>query len=213
MTPVDIFCDFDGTISMNDMIGQILLHFAPEAARPIIDRVVSQTVCVKEGVEQMFALLPSSRYEEMVQFAVATTKLRPGFASLVRSVIGRGGRFVVVSGGFDFFVLPALAGVHGLVDVHCNRLDTTGPFLRVVWDTLCDTSCDGGCGLCKPTLLRRLRRSGVPVMAIGDGVTDVKLARLADGVFARDKLVQVAEREGIPYTPFETFFEIEQALA
>lgn len=197
---------------MNDMIVQIMLHFVHDAALPIMERVVSRDLCIKDGVEQMFSLIPTSQYNEVVQFALDATRIRPGFEGLVRRVTAAGGRFVVVSGGFDFFVKPALASVRDLVEVCCNYIDASGPTLRVVWHTLCDELCDGGCGMCKPTILRSMRRPDVTIVAIGDGVTDVKLVRFADIVFARDKLAQIAEHEGIAFSPFETFTDIERAL-
>jgi 2-hydroxy-3-keto-5-methylthiopentenyl-1-phosphate phosphatase len=96
-------------------------------------------------------------------------------------------------------------------------LDTDGEFLKVRWTTPCDAECDGGCGLCKPTVIRSTsstkRSAGTNpsrdrIIVIGDGVTDLKAASMADYVFARDKLLAACVDRGIRHTPFETFADI-----
>jgi len=213
MTPMyAFFCDFDGTISETDMIVRIVTHFAPTQTKPIVDRVVSREITVQAGVEAMFAKIRSEQYPEVVAFAREMTRIRQGFAAFVQYTAARAWPFTVVSGGFDFFVEPALADVRDLVNVACNRIDSSGRHLRVVWHTICDATCDGGCGLCKPTVLRRNDTPFVKQIVIGDGVTDVKAARLADYVFARDQLEKICVEENIPHTRFDTFTDIERAI-
>lgn len=208
-----VFCDFDGTISEKDMIGSILMEFAPDEALPLISRVKSGELTVQRGVEQLFALLPSSQYAEIEQFARTHTRIRAGFAAFVDYCLGRDWSFSVVSGGFDFFVEPAVRAVSDSVRIFCNRLNRDGQHLKVEWTYPCGENCEGGCGLCKPTIVDGLRSSIDAVIVVGDGVTDFKLARQADFVFARDQLLTLAQTHGLPHMPFETFDDIVQAMS
>ncbi|MCL6549066.1 MAG: MtnX-like HAD-IB family phosphatase [Alicyclobacillus sp.] len=213
--PVGLFCDFDGTIAQQDMIGKIVLTFAPNPseAQSIIDEVNARTLSVRVGVERMFSLIPSAKLPEMAAFARDATRIRPGFPELVAEARSRGWLFVVVSGGFDFFVQPALAPyIDDHVPVFCNRMDATGPFLRVVWQHPCDAECRNDCGLCKPSVLRSFSGRVGRRIVIGDGVTDFAAAQLADFVFARDKLLQLCVEHGLPHAPFDTFHDIVRAL-
>lgn len=210
---VRFFCDFDGTISEQDMIGAVMMRFIPEQAEPIIAAVKAQRITVHEGVTAMFRLLPTRMYPDIVAFAQTHTVLRPGFDDFVCLCAEHGFAFTVVSGGFDFFVHPALQHLDKhIVAVHCNRLDTTGAFLDVCWDYPCDAACAGGCGLCKPSIVRRQRQASDAVIAVGDGVTDFKLAQQADYVFARDKLLAECRRIGVPHSAFNTFVDIAQVV-
>ncbi|MCL6625505.1 MtnX-like HAD-IB family phosphatase [Alicyclobacillus shizuokensis] len=202
------YCDFDGTIAQQDMIGAIVRHFLPETGQAIVDKVTAGEWSVRQGVEAMFAEIPSHLLPQIQAFARQETRVRPGFAEFVATCRQRGWRLTVVSGGFDFFVHPALKPYQDVVSVYCNRLDDAGPYLRVVWSVPCDEACDGGCGLCKPTVIRRTRRPGERVVVIGDGVTDLKQAQLADFVFARDKLLQACRSLGLRHAAFETFYDI-----
>lgn len=202
------YCDFDGTISERDMVGVILRRFAPPEAERIVAEVNAKRRTVQDGVEAMFGLIPSSVFPDMEQYAREQTKLRPGFDAFVALCREKGWRLTVVSGGFDFFVHPVVAAYRDVVQVYCNSLDATGAYLKVKWGVPCDTACDGGCGLCKPTVIRNTLHAGETLVVIGDGVTDVKQAKLADFVFARDKLLAECEALGLPHAKFETFYDI-----
>ena len=54
--------------------------------------------------------------------------------------------------------------------------------------------------------------SGVETIAIGDSVTDITMARRADLVFARDRLIDYLQSENQPYIPWDNFFEIREYL-
>jgi 2-hydroxy-3-keto-5-methylthiopentenyl-1-phosphate phosphatase len=207
---IAFYCDFDGTIAEKDMIGVIVKEFAPPEALDIVAEVNARRLSVREGVEAMFRRIPSRELPRMAEFARARTVVRAGFDAFVELCQRLGWRLTVVSGGFDFFVQPALSQYQETVQVFCNSLDDSGPYLEVRWRQTCDAECDGGCGLCKPSVIRSTARPGEQIVVIGDGVTDVKAARMADFVFARDKLLAECERLGLPHAAFATFYDIIQ---
>lgn len=206
--PVSILCDFDGTISIRDMVAAVSLEFAPQGSRALIESIQRQDMTVRDGVTQMFRLIPADKYPDMVRYARERTVLRPGVFALIDYAMKNSWKFSVVSGGFDFFVRPALMPVASFIDIYCNRVRARDGFLDVVWPYGCDDECNGGCGLCKPAILRKNRAAGYKVVVIGDGITDLKSARLADYVFARGILADRLKDEGISHTTFETFHDI-----
>ncbi|MFX4300998.1 MtnX-like HAD-IB family phosphatase [Alicyclobacillus tolerans] len=213
ISEISILCDFDGTLSLRDMVATIALEFAPHTSRPLIEAVQAREISVREGVSEMFRNIPASKYSEVVKFSRERTVLRPGAFAMVDYAMQQGWNFSVVSGGFDFFVRPALLPVASFIRIYCNRLREKKGMLEVVWPYGCDESCDGGCGLCKVSLLRQHQKEGRKILLIGDGVTDVKAARLADYVFARSVLAEILREEGVPFTPYETFHDIIRALS
>lgn len=160
----------------------------------------------------MFALIPSHRYRDIVDFAQRHTVIREGFPQFIHTCGQLGWKIAVVSGGFDFFVDPVIHSVSTDIAVYRNRIDASGPVLRVEWGLPCDGDCEGGCGLCKPSVIRQLCGGGEAVVAIGDGVTDFKVARMADYVFARSRLLDMVQEEGIPHAEFHTFHDIVDAM-
>jgi len=207
-----LFCDFDGTIAVADMLTAIMTEFAAPASEPIIKRIVAGEIDIKRGVQQLFGLLPSSAFPAVREFAVERVVLRPGFPRFVALCRDRGWRLVVVSGGFDFFVEPSLKPFREDLTLYCNSLDLSGPTMRVIWNVPCDEACVGGCGLCKPSVMRLYQGRVATRIVIGDGVTDARAAQQADFVFARDRLQRLCEEENMAHMGFDTFDEIADEL-
>jgi 2-hydroxy-3-keto-5-methylthiopentenyl-1-phosphate phosphatase len=210
--PVGIFCDFDGTISKSDLIASIGREFGGQAGADIVGKVRSGELTVRAGVKAMFQCIPSSLLPQIVEYTRSKTDVRPGFDELVRGCQERGWLFAVVSGGLDFFVQPVVAPYRDFIHVFCNHLDASDEYLSIQWMVPCDAFCEGGCGLCKPTVLRRFQPTTDLQVVVGDGVTDFKAAMKADVVFARDSLKDVCEQREIAYFPFDTLHDILPVL-
>ncbi|KIL40043.1 2-hydroxy-3-keto-5-methylthiopentenyl-1-phosphate phosphatase [Gordoniibacillus kamchatkensis] len=206
-----IFCDFDGTITGNDNIVAIMKHFDPEGAEPIVKRIIDRSLTVKEGVGAMFALLPTSRREEIVHYAIHNATIRAGFAELLAYCKEHDIKFLVTSGGIDFFVYPLLEPF-GLKpeQIYCNASDFSGDRIRIVWPHPCDEHCDnrGGCGMCKTAIIRSYPQGEYERIMIGDSITDFPGAKLVDTVFARSHLIDLCEELKLNYYPFETFHDV-----
>ncbi|UOF90454.1 2-hydroxy-3-keto-5-methylthiopentenyl-1-phosphate phosphatase [Fodinisporobacter ferrooxydans] len=208
---IQIFCDFDGTITERDMIITLMEKFAPAGWEQLRDGVLNRQIPVQEGVGQMFAMIDTRLRQNMIEYAQEIAKIRPGFSEFIEFVKKQKIEFYVTSGGMDFFVYPILQRWVDPSQIFCNRADWTGDMVRVEWPYACDEQCTGGCGCCKPSLMRKFEH-GCKQIVIGDSVTDAKASRLADFVFARSKLIDICQQDGIPYQSYETFFDIMEGL-
>jgi 2-hydroxy-3-keto-5-methylthiopentenyl-1-phosphate phosphatase len=56
--------------------------------------------------------------------------------------------------------------------------------------------------------LRKLAPQGAKKIVIGDSITDLAVAKLADHVIARDFLLEKCHELGLSPTPFTTFFDV-----
>lgn len=203
-----VFCDFDGTITANDNIISIMKHFNPPGWSQIKDDILAQRISIREGVGRMFALLPASRRDEIVRFAVDNVQIREGFGDFVDFCRQHGIRLLVTSGGIDFFVYPVLSRFAILEsNIYCNGSDFSGDVIRILWPHPCDEHCRLDCGMCKTTIVRSYPAEQHFRIVIGDNITDLAAARLADLVIARDFLLQKCAELGILHRPFETFYE------
>lgn len=185
MKPI-IFCDFDGTITLNDNIIALMKQFAPPEWEAIKDDVLAQRCSVQQGVGRMFSLLPTTLKEDIVQFLLDTARIRDGFSDFVAFTNEREIPLYIVSGGIDFFVYPLLDGLVEKERIFCNSADFSGETIHITWPYACDEHCGNECGCCKPSLLRKLAPKGAKTIVIGDSITDLAAAKLADYVIARD---------------------------
>ncbi|RKP57007.1 2-hydroxy-3-keto-5-methylthiopentenyl-1-phosphate phosphatase [Cohnella endophytica] len=209
-----LFCDFDGTITLNDNIVAVMKHFNPPGIEEIIKDIVSVKKSIKQGVGEMFALLPSSLKDEVREYILSTAGIRPGFPELLEWCKLHDVPFYVTSGGIDFFIYPLLAPF-GIPDDHiyCNGSDFSGDNIKITWPHDCDEHCDnGGCGMCKTAVIRQFPNDEYYRILIGDSITDFAGAKLVDLVFSRSHLTERCRELGLPHIPFDTFHDIIQHL-
>ncbi|WP_442853686.1 2-hydroxy-3-keto-5-methylthiopentenyl-1-phosphate phosphatase [Bacillus sp. CHD6a] len=207
-----IFCDFDGTITNSDNIIAIMKKFAPKEWDDIKNNVLSQQISIKEGVGKMFSLLPTAQKEVISEYIVAHAEIRDGFKEFVAYTKEEGIPLYIVSGGIDFFVEPLLAGLIEETNIYCNRADFSGEKINILWPHACDAKCNNECGCCKPSIIRNLADSETYKIVIGDSITDLEAAKLADQVIARDFLIKKCEEHSIAFSPFKTFYDVMDIL-
>ncbi|MFB6363838.1 2-hydroxy-3-keto-5-methylthiopentenyl-1-phosphate phosphatase [Paenibacillus elgii] len=208
-----IFCDFDGTITVNDNIVAIMKHFQPAGWDTLVDQVISKEMTIREGVGRMFALLPTSRRQEVVDYAIGNVTIRSGFRELLDYCKQEDILFLVTSGGIDFFVYPVLSSFAiPKENIYCNASDFGGTHIRILWPHSCDAECDNDCGMCKTRIIRSYPQETYERIMIGDSVTDFAGAKLADTVFARSHLIDLCQELGLNYYPFEDFHDVIKRL-
>jgi 2-hydroxy-3-keto-5-methylthiopentenyl-1-phosphate phosphatase/methylthioribulose-1-phosphate dehydratase len=208
-----IFCDFDGTITVKDNIVAIMRKFAPPEWESITEQILNQEISIRKGVGALFQLLPTSLKEEITRFSIEQAEIRPGFENLLSFAKKETIPYYVVSGGIDFFVDPILAPF-GLKksQIYRNESDFSGERIKITWPNPCDDHCDVDCGLCKTTIIRSYPNEKYFKIMIGDSITDLAGAKLADVVFARGFLLEKCKQLGLRYHPYETFDDILEVL-
>lgn len=212
MTQPIIFCDFDGTITMKDNIMAIMKKYAPPEWEPIKDQILNQQISIQQGVTQLFHLLSTERKDEIIQFVLEQAQIREGFEDFVAYTRAHQIPLFIVSGGIDFFVKPLVTKLIKDEHIYCNVADFSGDTISINWPHSCDDQCTNGCGCCKPSIIRKLSDENTYKIVIGDSITDLQAAKLADKVIARDFLVEKCEELDIPFESFETFTDVIHIL-
>jgi len=219
MIPIDsfknmvIFCDFDGTITINDNIVNIMKYFNPPGWETIKNDTLSGKISVREGVGRMFLLLSTAYRDEIMHYAIKQAQIRPGFDQFIQYCQDHHIRLLITSGGIDFFVYPILSQYDiPKQDIYCNASDFSGKQIRILWPFSCDTQCSNDCGMCKPSILRSLSTNHSMNIVIGDSITDLAIAKMAELVIARDFLLQRCKEQSIPYKEFDSFFDVINIL-
>lgn len=209
-----IFCDFDGTITLTDNIIAIMKHFQPEGWEKQLQQILDKKVTLQEGVGGLFALLPASRKDELIRFVRDYIQIREGFSELLDYCQTHRIEFLVTSGGIDFFVRSALEPFPLVPDqIYCNASDFTGERIRITWPHPCDEECtNGGCGMCKTTIIRSYPSDQFNRVLIGDSISDFAGARVADYVFARSDLAEECKKLEMAHTEYETFFDVIRGM-
>jgi 2,3-diketo-5-methylthio-1-phosphopentane phosphatase len=217
MTPQVFLCDFDGTISPQDIGHRFVMRFA--AARPggadaasgparledLASRWRAGTLGHRELTEGECALLRCSAAE--AHAFVDGFAIDPEFAPFARAALARGDAVQVLSEGFDFYI-RALLEREGLGDlpVASNRVRFEDG--RVIPEFPHAARSCGRCGNCKGAHVRDWRARGYRTVLIGDGYSDRCAALEADVVVARDALLEWCAGEGRPALAFRSFADL-----
>jgi 2-hydroxy-3-keto-5-methylthiopentenyl-1-phosphate phosphatase len=204
--PLTVFCDFDGTITERDMIVTLCEKFCPPGWERVKDDILSRKKSVKVGVAELFAMIPSSRKNDLIRYGQEIVRWRAGFQAFLEFCKTNGLRFIVCSGGIDFFVEPLMAPYKAWIDkIYSIPGDFSGPTIALRHPYGCETD-----GLCKVKVMAEYPDS--IHLLIGDSITDLHGAQHANLVYARNGLKDYLDQEKVSYTPFETFFDVIKSL-
>lgn len=198
--------DFDGTIAPKDTVDALLERFADPSWKAIEEEWVSGRLNSRECMQAQLALVKSERTALDVFFQAVT--IDPSFAGFVRYT-RRFAEVAVVSDGLDYPILVALQK-HRVppLPVFANKLEFRAQGLGLSFPHA-DSTCVPRSGVCKCSVARSLNTDrGLPVILIGDGRSDLCIARSADYVFAKGSLLKYCASNGIAHTAFDTFDDV-----
>jgi len=201
-----IFCDFDGTITVEETFVAVMKKFAPELSAKLLPEMYAQRVTLREGVRQILESIPSSRYAEILEFT-RPQPMRSGFVELLDFLEFQKVPLVVVSGGLRGMVEIVLGTLAQRVQaIHAVDVDTSGTHLKLLSDY------EGGTELVAKVQVMAEYPADKKI-AIGDSITDLNMGLQASIVFARDRLAKHLDEQQKPYIPWNDFWEVRDYLA
>ena len=208
---MQIFCDFDGTISSQDATDFILSRFADFEWQQIEEQWRAGAIGSAQCMRKQIALIRARRQE--LDAALDEIEIDSAFPSFVNFCRSQNLSPSVISDGADYFIQRIL-GRHRLppLRVIANRLiiETHGSQTAYRLATPhAHAACASAAGVCKCRLV--YARADVCVY-IGDGRSDFCVANLPDLVFAKGVLAEFCVRHEIPFIPFQGFSDVTAAL-
>lgn len=208
---MQVFCDFDGTISVVDTTDHVLTRLAsPEWERLEADWVagrIDAAACMRGQV----ALIGGDDAE--LEAVLDEIELDPGFCAFAAWCADRDLPLTIVSDGVDHFIRRILSR-HGLGDlpIVSNRLAGEARARRLEQPHRRE-GCAAGAGVCKCATAAARSIPGETIVYIGDGRSDFCVSQRADVLFAKDTLADYAAGRGQPHHVYETFHDITAMLA
>jgi len=201
-----VFCDFDGTITVEETFVAVLKKFTPELSAKLLPEIYARRVTLREGVRKMLESIPSSRYPEILEFT-QTQPIRQEFVKLLDFLEFQGVPLVVVSGGLRGMVEIVLDSLlHRIHAIHAVDVDTSGPYIKVRCEYERGTEL-----MAKAQVMSKY--PAYEKIAIGDSITDLNMALQASIVFARDRLAEYLDEQHKTYIPWNNFLDVRDYLA
>ena len=199
---MQLVLDWDGTVTEVDTLHMVIERFGDLDVFHAAEEEIGRSLTLREVIALEMTTV-TAPLDEVVDWLLGTVRVRPGFAELVER--------------YDPLIVSA--GFHELIEPVLRARASTPASSRTASRR---TPAAGSRSFPPRARLRRVRRAVQALMRwqglgafafVGDGVSDRCIALAANRVFALAGLATWLDRQGVPYEPFEDFFDVAAALA
>jgi len=215
-TPWAVVCDFDGTATMEDTADALsIAYLGYPRWKEANDAFHAGEISFEDLLRLIFEPIAASP-DEVRAFAKKHVRFRPGFRELLALCREHAFPFVLASGGLDIYIEPALemlpTELASWLVCRANHAEHVPGGLALTFPYQHAPGACGTCGSCKGAAVKELQEKGRRVIAVGDGNADRCMAKVADVLFARDRLLDWCLEAGISCTPFETLDVVARCM-
>lgn len=207
--PLDVFCDFDGTITTGDTIVHIMERLAHPSWREIENRWERGEIGSRETLALEVPLLAGGW--RAVADVLSRVPIDRTFIEFARFCKDREIPLRIVSDGIDRLI-DQILGQYAIEvsSVWSNHIiEKEGKLSMEFPHTKASDDCKSG--ICKCDILK-LARPGALKVVIGDGRSDLCWAQHADLLFAKAALLSHCQEMKIDCIPFSDFRSIQSRL-
>lgn len=214
MKPLDIkdykvFFDFDNTISNIDVIDAFLEKFATNSSWIELEKKWQQGEIGSEDCLRGQLSICQLNQKELTNF-LDLVKIDPVFGKLISFLRQNRIFYAVVSDSFEFFIKYILEKNNiNDMPIYANKLDIISGKVSLSFSNK-GTGC-GKCANCKKEKLSL--GPAKKTIYIGDGLSDMCVAKYCDIVFAKDKLLKFGKEQKYNWIEFKGMFDILNKLA
>ncbi len=202
--------DFDGTLSVGDTVDAMLERFADDRWKDLetdwLDGKITAVECMKQQLDLVDVdQLTLEKFFRGIQLDASFIPFH--------KYINQFSKVAIVSDGLDHAIdvatrnaaIPAMPIYANKLHFEQNGISISYPYRN--------PDCKAGNGVCKCQIAEQLSENvGGPVVLVGDGKSDYCLAKYADVVFAKGKLITHCEQENISFRRFQTFAEVLEVV-
>lgn len=197
---LQVFCDFDGTITDRDSIVFLTERFGAgsDFRQRIFDEIVNGRITVFQAIERELETVKIS-WPQAKAALVTEISVDPTFEGFVHWCQRRRIPVSVVSSGLEPVVELFLGKLGIPLHAHPVQVRETG------WRYRRRRDRD------KTVLLKEAAGKG-RIVYVGDGASDLKVVPLVDVLFATRYLAEYCRQHAIPYFPFNSFADVQSRL-
>ena len=202
-------CDFDGTLTQEDVSFLILDAFGSRDWRQLLTQYREGKISVGYFNMKAFAMVKADK-QTLLQFVKSKAKIRAGFRELLAYCHRKGFEFVIVSNGLDFYIETILRDI-GMDNIEVFAAQTQfspggidvryiGPDGNQLEDNF------------KEAYVRLFLERGYRLIYAGNGISDISPARQAHHIFATGELLTYCKEMNLNCTPFIDLNDIIRGL-
>lgn len=205
-----IFCDFDGTISVQDTTDFVLTQLALPQWKEIENRWLKGDIGSAECMQMQIALIQGHQTEldaVLNQVEIDSTFLEFFYFCEQAQI-----PLTIISDGVDYFIKKILIKhqVHSIPVVanHLRILNDGDETIYRLESPYQDKICSAAAGVCKCRVVKHAE----PIIYVGDGRSDFCVSHQVDWVFAKNALADYCRLHNKSFTYYHRFSDIIAAL-
>ena len=201
-----IYCDFDGTITKNDTVNTFFEKFASPKWLDYEKLWIEGKITSQENAIKQVELLTGVTQKQIDEY-IDTVKIDDYFLEFLDYIKSENIKFTVVSDGFDLFIEKTFEKYNiKNINYYANHIIYENKTFRIEFPFY-NKRCDIGAGMCKCEKVKEKE-----FCYIGDGTSDLCIAKKANLLFATKNLQKYCEKNLINYYPFKDFRNIIEML-
>lgn len=206
-----IWLDFDGTITEQDVLDELIKTFAIDNSWKISEGLWQKgLIGSRQCLSEQFDLLRISKDE--LEQALSQIRLDKGIFAILELCETLKVPAAIVSDCGDIFIEKILDR-YGISNLpwRCNSVVHKGDRLKLSFP-YCNKLCDSGAAHCKCASIKAMGKPGRKSIYIGDGRSDLCAARKADFIFAKGVLAECLEKEAIGFMRYPNLSYVAACL-
>jgi len=207
---IRVFCDFDGTVCLQDVGQQFFREFAGEKAEASVQRLLGGKITTQMWFMELCNAIPSITCGDLLKY-VDQFSIDPHFSEFARFCTDRDISVTILTDGLDVYVERVLSnGGVGHVPFFANHAEFIEERLKASFP-YADAECSL-CGSCKRNHMLNASADEDIIVYIGDGYSDRCPIRYADFVFAKRHLIKYCQQQNITFFEFNDFNDVQVKL-
>lgn len=211
-------CDFDGTLVNDDMTDLILENFAEISWKNIENDWLNGKISAKQCMQQQIRLLSARIDKNSLADFCKKIPLQNGVLEFLQFRNDNNFPTIIVSDGIDF-VIQTILEAHQIdkkIPVFSNNLQILQNANFDLRFPYFEQNCLAKSGMCKCAVTKNFlaKYNLGKFFLIGDGLSDICLAKQADFIFCRKnyKLAEFCREQHLNFFEFTDFTEISNYL-
>ncbi len=210
-----ILCDFDHTITTEDVTDQLLEKLAAPEWREIEMQWEKGFIGSRACMQQQIALLNATK--EQVDAVADGIAIDRHFKTFAAFCAEKHLPLVIVSDGLDY-VIERILGHHRIphASVLASHLEYNGGGQWQLAVPFASENCTSQASTCKCEMSRQLRVAAHAdnILYIGDGRSDYCVSmEEADFILAKDSLLTYCQQQQLPHRAFKSFAQATRIVA
>lgn len=202
-----ILCDFDGTITLQDITYLLVKNFYKGNWETIAQDFKTGKITSQEAYLRIAEMWKGNE-REVREFLVHHGKIDPTFLTFYQYCRQRGMDFKILSDGLDFYIHTILeANQLSEIPYYANECHFQKNGGIEVSFSHSNEEC-GLCGTCKKRLVQIHRNEYDFILFVGNGFSDRCAAKQVDWVFAKGFLYRFCIEQDIPCYFFQDFQDV-----